>query len=222
MTESEATPKRRRRSVQPEQMSPGLYLVDRFGERYDVTGDAWLGMVSDVDLAVLLAYLEATRVRALRIQQQRELGYAREMARQLDLSDVQPAEFLERRVKQANGAVPAPEHYDVPTVELLERVRDGLAENLAADPDVKAVMDATVADHEQHRDEAVARLSEAEELPPEIAARVDEALADPSKYVKYDRAQREARRAEARAGGRSPQPWDNDADEDPWRGVEGA
>lgn len=256
MTEPEPRPRRRRAAAEPEKLAPGLYAIGRFGDRHDLTErhDLWVSDMGTADLYATEGYLRHALALVELERTARQMDQHRQLSRALDLRDAEPAILHSATPRRR----PFTDTSGVPT-EVLERVRDGLAENLAADPEVKAVMDASVAELNAVRDEyrsaemrpkTVEEMADSfgpgysDELPPEVAAKVDEALADPSTFVKRNRPRkRDAETTAAaiggvvvtggleeklltsanqnEAGGRPAQPWDSDRD-DPWEGIGGS
>ncbi|HEX7918728.1 MAG TPA: hypothetical protein VF454_04950 [Gemmatimonadales bacterium] len=253
MTDPTPRPKRVRRSSEPEKLAPGLYGVGRFGDQHDLTDPhhKWLSHLADADLYAIEGYLRHALARAEHERLYRESDHTNRLTRALDLRDVETN--LPRRQRTGDGYAFDEARPSVPT-DVLERVRDGLAENLASDPDVRDVIDRSASEFEKTRDAARMGPDLGDDpdgdvegydgaLSPEVAAKVDEALADPSTFVKRNRprprAQQEATAAaiggvvvtggledklltsanQNEAGGRPAQPWDNDAEGDPWRDV---
>jgi hypothetical protein len=176
-------------------LAPGLYGVGRFGDQHDRTDPhhKWLSHLADADLYAIEGYLRHALARAEHERLYRESDHTNRLTRALDLRDV-PTNLpsLPRR----------------PPGDVLERVRDGLAENLAAEPAVRAIMDTTVDGFEKTRDAARMGPDLGDDpdgdvegydgavlpLPQDIADKIAEAKAHPERNVKFDRAGREEAR----------------------------
>lgn len=261
MTDPTPRPRRIRRPAEPEKLAPGLYGVGRFGDQHDLTDPhhKWLSHLADADLYAIEGYLRHALARAEHERLYRESDHTNRLTRALDLRDVETN--LPRRQRAGDGYAFDEARPSVPT-DVLERVRDGLAENLASESDVRDVLDRSVEEFEKTRDAVRMGPDLGDDpdgdiegydgavlpLPQDIADKIAEAKAHPERNVKYDRAGREeARRRrdaettaaavggvvvtgglesklltsanENEAGGRPAQPWDNDAEGDPWRDV---
>lgn len=128
MTEPKApeTPRRPRAKRLPEApaLRPGLYLVGRFGDQHDITGDDWRGLVADADLAALVGYLGYAQLQANQERTARE-GSAWGIGRPVDLRDVDEARpktaeemrasFIDRSLVALNTILPDPAGADPET-----------------------------------------------------------------------------------------------------------
>lgn len=244
MTEPEPRPRRRRAAAEPEKLAPGLYGVGRFGDQHDLTDPhhVWLSQIADADLYAIEGYLRHALARAEHERLYRETDHTNRLTRALDLRDAQPN--LPRRMRMPGVGQEFIDAAAGPPSDILERVREGLAENLASDPDVRDVIDRSASEFEKTRDAARMGPDLGDDpdgdlegydgaLSPEVAAKVDEALADPGKFVKRTRPARRTggeivEQTQAvqtstteQTAGRPAQPWDNDTD-DPWEGIGGS
>lgn len=202
MTE-ETKPRRHRARPEMPALRPGLWFVDRFGAAHDVSAEDWRDQLADADLAALLAYLEVTTAHARRAQALREDAHQRAfdgyLKREPDLSDVGP-----------------------PFARSVDDERDEALNRLAAKLNVPADVVRHAATSSVHD------LAEEVQLPPEVLAKVDEALADPAAFVaaRTRPATTQPVFAEPEiieetlgtkpATARPPMPWDDDAKDDPW------
>lgn len=181
MTETEAPKRRHRRTPEPAR-APGLYLVGRFGETHDVTGDDWIGDVADADLAALRGYALLVLERSQRELERRatpvEIGNGF-MTRQPDLRDLE----------LNTGA--------------------GLAKALLQDEDTAEVVAESLGGWKRS-DESGAVLEELPpEIAERVSKALN---ADPSEWVTFDRAERTAKRNSRKAAALAPEEFEPTAE----------